>query len=142
MTAASDDPFSTHAGGDAPRALAILGAAGAGIVSLLAASCCVLPIGLTVVGLGGTWLTFLGPFVVWRGPILLVAALVIAVAWVLLYRRLRAHGRGCIRPRTLVVTALATASLALAMTAPLWERDASRALLSIYFDRSAKEAAQ
>lgn len=33
---------------------------GAGLLVLLSASCCVLPIGLSIIGLGGTWLTMLG----------------------------------------------------------------------------------
>jgi len=37
------------------------------LLALLSASCCVLPIGLAIVGLGGAWLAVLGPFVAYRG---------------------------------------------------------------------------
>ena len=119
---------------DAPRepALngpALLGIGGAGLAALLSASCCVLPLALSLVGLGGTWLTVLGPFVVWRVPILIVAGLVLAAAWIVMVRR----GLRGVRPRARVVAGLATVSLGLAATTPLWERDAQRALLELYY---------
>ena len=49
---------------------------GAGFLALLSASCCVLPIGLSIIGLGGTWLTMLGPFVAYRVEILVVVGLI------------------------------------------------------------------
>ncbi len=81
MSAARHDRHSAQAGGDAPRASTILGAAGARTVSPPAAPCCVPPIRLTVVGLGRARLTFLGLFVVWRGPIPLTAAIGPARPW-------------------------------------------------------------
>ena len=42
----------------------------AALLALLSASCCVLPIGLSILGLGGAWLTMLGPFIAYRGFIL------------------------------------------------------------------------
>ena len=47
----------------------------AALLALLSASCCVLPIGLSIIGLGGTWLTMLGPFVAYRGFILVAVAI-------------------------------------------------------------------
>lgn len=108
---------------------ALLGIGSAGVAALLSASCCVLPLALSLVGLGGTWLTVLGPFVVWRVPILVAAGLALAVAWIVMVRR----GLRRVRPRALVVAGLATVSLGLAATTPLWERDAQRALLELYY---------
>ena len=34
----------------------------AALMALMSASCCVLPIGLSILGLGGAWLTMRGPF--------------------------------------------------------------------------------
>ncbi|CTQ34480.1 hypothetical protein [Jannaschia rubra] len=110
---------------------ALLGIGGAGLAALLSASCCVLPLALSLVGLGGTWLTVLGPFVVWRVPILVAAGLVLAVAWIVMARR----GLRRVRPRALVVAGLATVSLGLAATTPLWEQGAQRALLDLYYAR-------
>lgn len=118
--------------GDAPLGgPALIGVGGVGLAALLSASCCVLPLALSLVGLGGTWLTVLGPFVAWRGPILLAAAAVLSSAWVVMARR----GIGRVRPRALVVAGLATASLTLAATTPLWERSAQRALFELYYAR-------
>ena len=35
----------------------------AALLALLSVSCCILPIGLSIIGLGGVWLAVLGPFV-------------------------------------------------------------------------------
>ena len=48
----------------------------AGLLALISASCCVLPIGLSILGLGGTWLLLLGPFVAYRAPIVVAVGLV------------------------------------------------------------------
>lgn len=120
--------------------LATIGAAGAGVLALLSASCCVLPLALGLAGVGGSWLVLLGPFVTWRTPILLGTALVIAFAWWTLARRGLGKlgpgrgGPGRVRPRSLVVAGLATASLALAVSAPLWERDATAFLIDRHME--------
>ena len=51
----------------------------AALLAVLSASCCVLPIGLSIIGLGGTWLTMLGPFIAYRAFILVAVA--IALIW-------------------------------------------------------------
>ncbi len=122
--------------------LTVLGAADSGVLSLLAASFCVLPIGLTVVGLGGTWLAVLGPLVFWRGPILLGAGLVIAMAWLVILHRRRNGSLQGMRSRPVVATSLTTLSILLAVSAPLWERSVSRALLNNYFDSPIMETSQ
>jgi len=62
--------------------------AGVALAALLAASCCVLPIALTIVGLGGSWLAVLGPFVAYRASILIVVGVAVAWSW---YRLLRSR---------------------------------------------------
>lgn len=104
-----------------------------GIASLLAvasASCCILPIGLSIIGLGGTWLTVLGPFVAYRSLILLgVGAVLIAVWAHLIVRR-----SGCARRRRTVLTlaAICSAVYLAAISAPLWERGVVRVMLSYW----------
>jgi mercuric ion transport protein len=96
--------------------------AGASLAALLAATCCVLPIALTVIGLGGSWLALLGPFVAYRVPILLVVAVAVLWSW---YRIWRSR-----RPRrwNLAMALMATAALLLAVSAPLWENQLARQL--------------
>ena len=115
----------------------LLGIGGAGLAAFLSASCCVLPLALGLVGLGGSWLAFLGPFVAWREPILLGTGALLLLAWIVVVRR----GFARIRPRALVVTGLATASLALAATAPVWERDVQGALIDMTMERMRMSAA-
>ena len=105
----------------------------ASLLSIAAASCCVLPIGLTIHGLGGTWLTVLGPFVEHRAIILVGVGIVLAVAWAVFLLR------SCLCPRrrrTGVIFALVwTAFFVAALTAPLWERDAMRAMWAYWTNR-------
>lgn len=115
----------------------VLGIGGAGLAAFLSASCCVLPLALGLVGLGGSWLAFLGPFVAWREPILIGTGALVLLAWIVIARR----GFARIRPRALVVTGLATASLALAATAPVWERDVQGALIDLTMERMRTSAA-
>lgn len=93
----------------------------AGVLALVSASCCALPIGLTVLGLGGSWLSLLGPLADYRFVILAIAAVVIALGWIF-YLRGRA---GPVWP-------LAFASIAFltALSAPVWEQAAVRELMT------------
>lgn len=103
---------------------------GAGAVALLSASCCVLPIGLSILGLGGSWLTWLGPFVAYRTPILVVVFAVLAVAW---WRYVRtASEQGSILHLTLLL--LSTAAFFAAVSAPWWEREAQQALWQFWVE--------
>jgi len=105
----------------------------ASLLSIAAASCCVLPIGLTILGLGGTWLTVLGPFVEHRAIILVGVGVVLAAAWAVLLLRSDLCPR---RRRTGTVLALVcTAFFVAAVTAPLWEREAMRAMCAYWTDR-------
>ena len=108
-----------------------------GIASLLAiasASCCVLPIGLSIMGLGGTWLTVLEPFVAYRSIILIGVGAGLVAAWATLIRR---RGGCRKRKRTGLILALICSSLFLAaVTAPLWERDVVRAMWAYYSEKT------
>ena len=104
----------------------------ASILAVLSASCCVLPIGLSILGLGGTWLTVLEPFVTYRSVILGGIGGVLILAWAsLLLRRKR-----CVRRKkaTFVLAASCSVLFLVAASAPLWERDATRAMLSYWME--------
>ena len=101
----------------------------AGLLALLSASCCVLPIGLSIIGLGGSWLTMLGPFVAYRTELLILVGLILGWSWVRLWTRWDCLSR---RPSTLVVLVLATMAAALAASSSLWEDDAARAMFALW----------
>ena len=102
---------------------------GAGLLALLSASCCVLPIGLSILGLGGAWLTTLGPFVAHRVEILLIVGVVLAWAWVRTVRRWSCASQ---RRSTVAILGAATAVFVVAVSAPLWEADVARAMLALW----------
>ena len=101
----------------------------AALLALLSASCCVLPIGLSVIGLGGTWLTMLGPFIAYRGFILVVVAIALIWAW---YRVI--WPRECTkRKRSAIVWAsLATIAFMVALSSPYWEASAQRYMWDLW----------
>lgn len=98
-------------------------------MALLAASCCIIPIGLAMVGLGGVWLSFLVPFAAHRELILFVVSLVVGYLWLQMLRR-----KGTTPYGRLGAAMVVTASLAvvLAWSAPLWEAEMSGALLNTW----------
>ena len=101
----------------------------AALLALLSASCCVLPIGLSILGLGGAWLTILGPFIAYREFILVVVAIALVWAWyrVLRCRQCRARGRSAI-----VWTSLASIAFLIALSSPLWEASAQRFMWDLW----------
>jgi mercuric ion transport protein len=101
----------------------------AGLLALLSASCCVLPIGLSIIGLGGSWLTILGPFVAYRLPILGGVTLALIWAW---YRVLRPRPCAIRKRSTLVWTILATFAFFIALTSPYWEGSAQRFMWDLW----------
>ena len=105
----------------------ILGLAGA--LALLSASCCVLPIGLTILGVGGAWLTYLGPFVAYRPQILTAVGLVLILALIKILRTPPCKGR---RSHTWMLACFATAAFLLAASSPLWEAEAQRAMWALW----------
>lgn len=102
---------------------------GAGVLALLSASCCVLPIGLSIIGLGGTWRVMLGPFVEYRVEILAVVGLVLVWGWLRLWRRWHCASR---RRSTVVLLSLVTLAFILAASSPLWEEGAARTMLALW----------
>lgn len=103
--------------------------AGAALTALLSASCCIIPIGLTIVGLGGAWLSFLGPFATHRELILLVTTAVVGLLWLRMFRRVKHRPSAHLfSPGTII----ATLAVAIAWSAPLWEAQVTGALLDIW----------
>ncbi len=102
----------------------------ASVVVIASASCCVLPIGLSIAGLGGTWLTVLGPFVAYRSIILISVGLVLVVTWA----RLINHRDACAKRRrtAFILAAFCSAVFLVAVSTPLWEQDAMQAMLSYW----------
>ncbi len=106
---------------------AVLGIAA--LLALLSASCCVLPIALSIVGLGGAWLVVLGPFVAYRTAILVAVGLVLLWAW---FRLFRGRRRGVRMWGAKALAIVASLSFAVAVSSPLWEADAARMLMGIW----------
>lgn len=101
------------------------------VFALLSATCCVLPIGLSIIGIGGAWLTIFAPFTEYRTLILVAVAAVVGFAWVRLIRR---HRCGQVKKSALILTVIATIALMVSASAPYWEGDATRALWAIWMD--------
>ncbi|GAB5376437.1 MAG: hypothetical protein AcusKO_28990 [Acuticoccus sp.] len=98
----------------------------ASLLALLSASCCVLPIGLSILGVGGSWLAILGPFAANRSLILVGVGIVIGLAWLwLIWRAPCARQR---RAGILAAVVGASGLFVIALSAPLWEQDAARFL--------------
>jgi mercuric ion transport protein len=101
----------------------------AAALAVLSASCCVLPIGLSIIGLGGTWLTMLGPFIAYREFILFGVAVALIWAW---YRVVRL--KPCVtRMRSAIVWAsLASIAFLVALSSPYWEASAQRFMWDLW----------
>ncbi len=99
------------------------------LLALLTASCCILPIGLSILGLGGAWLAMLGPFVAYRGIILFSVAIALVWAW---YRVLRRRMCATRRRSTIVWTSVASIAFLIALSSPLWEVSAERFMWDLW----------
>jgi len=115
-----DAPFPEETRSTAP----VLG--GAIVLSVLSASCCVLPISLSILGLSGSWLALLDPLVEYRSFILVMVAIVIAWTW---FRILKAPDLRA-RNRQLAFVGLSSVVFVFAVSAPLWEFEVARELWS------------
>lgn len=105
----------------------------AAVLAVLSASCCVLPIALSLVGLGGAWLTVLGPFVAYRDVILILVGCVIVWSWIRLWRtRCKLH----IKRRGVLMTAVASLAFLVALSAPLWETQLTRSMWTLWTSSS------
>ena len=103
--------------------------AGAGLLAFVSASCCILPIGLSIIGLGGTWLFYLSPFVANRVPIVVVVGAVLLWAW---YRVWTAKVCKSRLRSTIAILLPATLFFLVAATAPLWEAEATRTMFALW----------
>ena len=101
----------------------------AALLALLSASCCILPIGLSIIGLGGAWLAVLGPVVAYRSAILVAVGLVLLWAWFRLIRRSRCGVR---KSGAVVLAAFASLSFVVAAASPVWEEDAARMMMGVW----------
>lgn len=101
----------------------------AALLTLLSASCCVLPIGLSIIGLGGSWLTLLAPLVVYRSTILVVIGCALVWAW---YRVIWPKDCGCPKRSAIVWTSISTSAFLIAASSPLWEATASKFMWGLF----------
>nr|WP_319387148.1 hypothetical protein [uncultured Roseibium sp.] len=104
---------------------------GAGMLALLSASCCVLPIGLTIIGLGGSWLTLLESVVAYRFEVLAAVALVLGWGWYRVWLNW-----GCVQRHALTLTVFvaSTFAFALAASAPIWESEVARGMWFLWLE--------
>ena len=102
--------------------------AGAGLLAVLAGSCCILPIALALIGIGGSWVSLLGPFVAYRGFILLGVAGVLLWAWFRIWQRWKSE-----RPlgRSDLATSAATVAFLAAASAPMWEQEVAQSMWQV-----------
>ncbi len=101
----------------------------AAALALLSASCCVLPIGLSIIGLGGSWLTMLGPFIAYREFILFGVAVALIWAW---YRVVRPNPCVTRRRSAIVWASLASIAFLIALSSPYWEASAQRFMWDLW----------
>ena len=102
---------------------------GAAILALLSASCCVLPIGLSIIGLGGSWLTFLGPIVAYRVPILAGLAIILGWSWFTIVRPSACKAK---RKQATRYTSMATFAFLIAALAPVWQASVDTLMWSLW----------
>jgi len=99
---------------------------GGGLVAALAAlagaSCCVLPILLSALGIGGVWIAWLTPLVAVQPYILGMAVALLVAGWVV------AIGRGA-RQRAVLTLSLATLLLGASLAVQVFESDLTRLAL-------------
>lgn len=98
-------------------------------VALLSASCCVLPIGLTILGLGGSWLLILGPFVAYREIIIIAVAIALIWAW---YRVLKPANCTKLKKSAVIWVLIGTFAFLIAASSPLWEDQAARIMWNLF----------
>ena len=96
----------------------------ASIAALAGASCCVLPLTLAAVGVGGAWIAQLAIFVTYQWHILAVAVALVATSWVV------ALVRGNTK-RAKIILAISTALVVAAVIVPVYEEEITRQLLEL-----------
>lgn len=99
--------------------------AGASVLAVLTASCCILPLGLAIIGLGGSWLSILGPFVEYRDYLLVLVGLVVLWSWISLWR----SPCGMLgNKNAFLIRLFVTLVFISAFTAPYWEDGIARSM--------------
>ena len=99
--------------------------AGASVLAVLTASCCILPLGLAIIGLGGSWLSILGPFVEYRDYLLVLVGLVVLGSWISLWR----SPCGMLgNKNAFLIRLFVTLVFISAFTAPYWEDGIARSM--------------
>lgn len=135
---------STRSSARAPASPLLVGGSfiAAFTAGLASAACCVLPLALTVAGLGGAWLAHLAVLVRLEPFLVGLAGLWLAAAWLWLLRQWLRPGTaaGCACAGRsgwplLALLGLATAATAIALARPLWEGPAMRALWALCIGR-------
>lgn len=100
----------------------------AGLGAVVSASCCALPVALSMAGIGGAWARNLPQFAYHRDDLVIAAAVLVALGWMLALlkrRRGACAGLGSVRRGFTVVLLLAsTGFLILSLTAAWWEAEA------------------
>jgi mercuric ion transport protein len=111
----------------------------AAVAAGLAATCCVLPVALTILGLGGSWLTFLGFFAANRSYVLAIGLIFLAATAFLMWRQHQCCSKTGQKQHAsyfgrsiLVLSALLLIG---AISTPLWERGATLYLWNLWLDR-------
>ena len=104
----------------------------AGLAATAAATCCVLPIALTILGLGGGWLVVLGYLTGARVYILAAAGLIFIGAVLLAWRR--PTGKSGSKGQAIAFSFTAVLLLA-AATAPFWERPTTEFLWNVWVSK-------
>lgn len=98
---------------------------GASVLALLTASCCIFPLSLSIIGLGGSWLSILGPFVEYRSYLLAFVGLIVLWSWISLWR----SPCGLIGNKNALLTKLfVTLVFIAAFTAPYWKDGIARSM--------------
>lgn len=101
----------------------------AALLAFLTASCCILPIGLTIVGFGGAWLAILGSLVAYREIILIIVSVLVAFLWF----RIWATGDRPVRQRRgIAMVCVLSLVVGIAWTAPFWEWGVTSVLIDVW----------
>lgn len=114
--------------------IATVGAVAGFSAFFAAAACCVLPAALAAFGVGAGLSSSLSAFVPFRWPLMIAAALAVAVGWALYIRRRNQCSRdaSCTRSpptrATFILLCAATAFLALSAVLPHFEAQIMRAI--------------
>lgn len=114
--------------------IATVGAVASFSAFFAAAACCVLPAALAAFGVGAGLSSSLSAFVPFRWPLMIAAALAVAVGWALYIRRRKQclQDASCMRSpptkATFVLLCAATAFLALSAILPQFEAQIMRAI--------------